>query len=556
MKDEAKTRQQLIQELGVLRLRIADLEVSDQQRNYLQEEIVLADDVARIVTSAPDISEVYQQFVDQLRTLVDFHRAVIHLKVPDADACIVKHVSGSSRPGRRVGDIFPLVEGSYTRDVMITGQTIIREDDVGRFRIQGEPQNLKLGPGSSIRVPLIANGRIIGTMGLHSLLAGAYGPREQIILERLASQIAPAVANVQVYEEVKEEIAVVNELSRVVTSALNIEEVYDKFALELKKLVDFDRAAISLVDLEAGTYVLKYLFGPARPGESVGSVNPIKNITMQRIVTMAQTVVWDDIATGHRSRLRDEFIKMGLRSRLVVPLISKGKVIGTLGLRSPRVGAYGPREQAIVERLASQIAPAVANVQGYEEVKEEIAVVNEVSRVVTSALNIGEVYEKFALELKKLVDFERAALSLVDLEAGTYVLKYLFGPARPGESIGSVNLLGNITMQRIVTQAQTVVWDDIATGHRSRLSDEFIKMGLRSRLVVPLISKGRVIGTLGLRSLRVGAYGPREQAIVERLARQITPAIANAAAFQELFSPREQEVLEQLTLGYSNNQIA
>ncbi len=83
-----------------------------------------------------------------------------------------------------------------------------------------------------------------------------------------------------------------------------------------------------------------------------------------------------------------------------------------------------------------------------------------------------------------------------------------------------------------------------------------VKMGLRSRLVVPLISKGRVIGTLGLRSLRVGAYGPREQAIVERLARQIAPAIANAAAYQELFSPRELEVLEQLTLGYSNNQIA
>ena len=81
-------------------------------------------------------------------------------------------------------------------------------------------------------------------------------------------------------------------------------------------------------------------------------------------------------------------------------------------------------------------------------------------------------------------------------------------------------------------------------------------MGLRSRILVPLISKGQVIGTLSLRSHRVGAYGPRKQAIVERLARQITPAIENAVVYRELLSPREMEVLEQLTLGCSNNQIA
>ena len=73
---------------------------------------------------------------------------------------------------------------------------------------------------------------------------------------------------------------------------------------------------------------------------------------------------------------------------------------------------------------------------------------------------------------------------------------------------------------------------------------------------MPLISKGQVIGTLGLRSHRVGAFGPREQAIVERLARQITPAIENSAVYQELLSPREMEVLEQLTQGSSNNEIA
>ena len=46
-----------------------------------------------------------------------------------------------------------------------------------------------------------------------------------------------------------------------------------------------------------------------------------------------------------------------------------GRVIGTLVLRSRRVNAFGLREQAILEGLANQIAPAVANAQLYERSK-------------------------------------------------------------------------------------------------------------------------------------------------------------------------------------------
>ena len=351
--------------------------------------------------------------------------------------------------------------------------------------------------------------------------------------------------------KVNEQMALVDEVAQIVTSTLNIDEVYELFALEVRKLVDFDRASINIIDQGAGTVTLKYLFGPAREGRSVGTVSSLQGTENQTVAETGQTLRRVDAAGDPQYPSDPVHGNNGMHATMRTPLFSKGRVIGSMSLRSKQVGAFGPSQQTILERIASQIAPAVANVQLYEEIKEEIAVVNEVARVITSALNIEEVYGKFALELKKLVDFERASINLVDQEAGTYVLKYLYGPARPGVSVGSVNRLESITMQRVVTMAQTVVWDD-----HSGVRDEYIKMGLRSRLLVPLISKGQVIGTLGLRSLRVGAYGSREQAIVERLAGQIAPAIANAAAYQELFSPRELEVLEQLTMGYSNNQIA
>ena len=51
----------------------------------------------------------------------------------------------------------------------------------------------------------------------------------------------------------------------------------------------------------------------------------------------------------------------------MVPLIHKAQVIGTVSMRSRKVEAFGPRGQAILERLANLIAPAVQNAELYEQ---------------------------------------------------------------------------------------------------------------------------------------------------------------------------------------------
>jgi two-component sensor histidine kinase len=86
-------------------------------------------------------------------------------------------------------------------------------------------------------------------------------------------------------------------------------------------------------------------------------------------------------------------LEMGIRSVLLTPLNSKGEVIGTLGLSSRRIGAYGPRERAILERLAHLIAPAVANAQLYEETrieKERAAAARDQLKTVLEGLEAGK----------------------------------------------------------------------------------------------------------------------------------------------------------------------
>ena len=77
-----------------------------------------------------------------------------------------------------------------------------------------------------------------------------------------------------------------------------------------------------------------------------------------------------------------------------------------MGVQSIRANAFGRREQAILERLASQIAPAIENADLYHRLQAnsaEIAVVDEVSRIITSTLDVDNVYHQFFHELKTIV---------------------------------------------------------------------------------------------------------------------------------------------------------
>ena len=167
--------------------------------------------------------------------------------------------------------------------------------------------------------------------------------------------------------EVNQVMTVVDEVARIITSTLNIDEVYEKFALEVKKLVGFDRMNINTIVYGRNTFEIKYQFGEEALQLSVNTTGPLEGTPTGKVADTGQTLLQHDIALGPRSPIGEQFLQMGLRSSVKVPLVSKGRVIGTWGLRSRRVGAYGLWEQAILERLANQIAPAVENARMHEE---------------------------------------------------------------------------------------------------------------------------------------------------------------------------------------------
>jgi PAS domain S-box-containing protein len=83
------------------------------------------------------------------------------------------------------------------------------------------------------------------------------------------------------------------------------------------------------------------------------------------------------------------------------------------------------------------ITPRKEAQESARQLAEEMALVDQVARIITSTLDIGQVYERFATELKKLVDFERVAINIVGPTGDTFKFQDVAGPAYPGRGTSS-----------------------------------------------------------------------------------------------------------------------
>jgi len=163
---------------------------------------------------------------------------------------------------------------------------------------------------------------------------------------------------------------VMAEIGRIISSTLNIDEVYESFTEEVKKIISFDRIVINMIDTEKNTVRNVYIAGEEIRNRNVKDIYPLEGSGCMEMVRTKSTFL---VQAEDFNEYKDRFpmllstFQSGFRSIMNVPLFSKGKIIGGLLLRSRKPNAYTVKDVKLAERVASQIAGAVANAQLYAE---------------------------------------------------------------------------------------------------------------------------------------------------------------------------------------------
>ena len=220
-------------------------------------------------------------------------------------------------------------------------------------------------------VPLISRERLIGILVLGKKQSGRYSLEDFHQLEDVTNQVAVSMEKEYLREllrEREEELSVINRSSTIITSSLDIQAIYDSFIEELKKVVDVSWAAIVLIE-ENDLYFLA-LSSEIGSAWQIGERIPIKGTATEWIATHKKAIVESDLSQESRFATAEYHLKHGVRSIAYLPLIAKGKVIGSLVVASRQPNVYSQRQVMLLEQLASQIAMPVENSRLYAKVEE------------------------------------------------------------------------------------------------------------------------------------------------------------------------------------------
>jgi diguanylate cyclase (GGDEF)-like protein len=234
------------------------------------------------------------------------------------------------------------------------------------------------------------------------------------------------------------------------------------------------------------------------------------------------------------------------RVELFFPLRNEDRLIGIVAMGKKRRGqSYTYEEIELITLALSSISPGIDREHLREQLlakERSLTVVNELMLIMTSSIDIGEAFGRFSEQLGEVVPVDWAAISLAD-EDELQILAFNSKASAPWQPQERLSLTGTGT-ELAMKQQRSVYEPDLAKAHAFSTAERHLKQGLHSIIYLPLVYSGKSLGSLTLGSRYPQAYKENQIRLLEQLALQITPPIANSQLYAQA---REKARLDELT---------
>ena len=267
-----------------------------------------------------------------------------------------------------------------------------------------------------------------------------------------------------------------------------------------------------------------------------------------KVVQSKKPVSLADIAADPDFELTS-FVNAGLHSFLAYPVMPEQTVIAVLGVCSRRKGEFS---QELADWFTSiynvYVLAWQRNMLLVEERrgKEELTLVNKLSRIITSRPDIREVYQGFVEELGKYMDVDWT--TLVYREGDQLRFTAVFTRVGTAWREGDAVPLAGTGAEWVIKHKKSLVEADLSRKRKFWTGEHHLQRGLRSIVYLPLMAKNKVFAALIVASRRPNAYGERELSLLYHIAVQIALPVENARLYQlqsELAVALEREAEEK-----------
>jgi len=405
--------------------------------------------------------------------------------------------------------------------------------------------------GSQVYIPLPGRQRLTGWLALGSKRSGDYYTRQDLAyLEALSDQATLAIERAQVVANMENRVREMNVLARVaqgVNVTLTFDDILELIYAQTNQLLPTRDFRVTLIEPTSG--VMRFAFflqDDERVHEQENQPIPAGQDLEQELLRTRRTILAEDYARECQARGMVS-TWTGIYAWMGVPLNAGAETIGTLSLGSRDPSITYTRDQLnLVQSIADQTAGAIVKARLLQESERralQLATVNEVSRQLTSTLELEPLLQNILQSAVYILNCEAGSLLLVDPQTDEMVFRVAAGPVAEN-LVGRRLPAGSGVVGKSVKTREPIIVNDVQSSREwFSKTDQQTGFITQALLVTPLEVKDNVIGVIEVINKRDGLpFGKDDLALLSAFAGQAAVAIENA----RLYTLTDQALAERV----------
>jgi signal transduction histidine kinase/DNA-binding response OmpR family regulator len=396
----------------------ANLQVSNMSLEQRIAEATTLYDVGATLSDTFDAFELLDRSLNAVTERLHFDRAMIMLVEEDRQLLIyahsinfapemveaIKRMDLSLDP--QAGSLIPAIMRSGKPQLISVGDPVLSERALYYCNLTQTK--------SFLTIPLMAKGKHIGALVVDNATSERPIPESAYeLLFTIGSQIASAVDSARLYETLERRVEkrtaervraeeelrlqlreslLLNRVIAAATSTMEITVVLEIVCREMAQYLGVPQSAFALRQADRNQLKVVAEYYEAGRVSGMGAAFEISgNAINEHVVKNKAPFVVGDVRQDPRTKpMQGLFEQRGTISLLIVPLIIRDEVEGTLGWDSLEPREFSEREIALAQNIVAAAGRALENARLYESVQQELVERKRMEERLRDAKEIAE----------------------------------------------------------------------------------------------------------------------------------------------------------------------
>jgi diguanylate cyclase (GGDEF)-like protein len=251
----------------------------------------------------------------------------------------------------------------------ITGVAALKKQPIYSPDVEKDPRYVCAAKStrSELALPLLVRDEVVGVLDCQSTRLDHFDKETIDLLTLFSTQASMALQNARLYTLERQrarQLEAINAIAQQSTAVLDLGELLSKVCLLIQQA--FQVPHVSLFLREESELVLRAHHGTLTPRIPEGGRFPADREPWAHILSTSGTLIEKDLSS--KPECMRFFVESA--SRMCIPLVSFGQILGVLALESSNRNAFRENELQCLESVADICATAIQNAHYVERVKQ------------------------------------------------------------------------------------------------------------------------------------------------------------------------------------------